>query len=422
MTPHEPVVSTLAGTSRQQLVAGEGLSSGMVTLFAVAAGLAVANIYYAQPLLTSIAATFHVGSATAALIVTASTIGYTLGLALIVPLGDILNRRLLVVTLLLIVALAQVASALAPSIVVLTAVSGLLAVSAVVAPLMVSFAATLAGAQERGRVTGRVMSGVLLGVLLARTGAGLVAQLSGSWRTAFAVAAALMLVLPAVLYRALPDLPPTQRIRYLALLRSVVDIVREEPLLRMRCVYGFVSMAAFSALWASAAFLLVKPPYNYGEAVIGAFGLVGAAGAVAARAIGYLVDRGRDHTATGVLLLTSLVSWILMALHGGQWLVPLLIGVVLLDLGTQGMQVTNFSVIYRLRPEARNRITMAYTTTYFLGGAAGSALSGVIYASASWHGLCLVGGLLALLALSLWTVETLQRKRSSAPTRQEAGQ
>jgi predicted MFS family arabinose efflux permease len=287
---------------------------------------------------------------------------------------------------------------------------------------MVSFAATLASAQERGRVTGRVMSGVLIGVLLGRTGAGLVSQLSGSWRTVFAVAAALMLVLPAVLYRMLPDLPPTQRIRYLALLRSVVDIVREEPLLRLRCTYGFVSMAAFSAFWASAAFLLVKPPYNYGDAVIGAFGLVGAAGAVAARAIGYLVDRGRDHAATGVLLLTSLVSWILMALHGGQWLAPLLIGVVLLDLGTQGMQVTNLSVIYRLRPEARNRITMAYTTTYFLGGAAGSALSGVVYAAASWYGLCLVGGLLALLALSLWTAETLQRKRSSAPSRREAGQ
>lgn len=165
--------------------------------------------------------------------------GHAAGLALIVPLGDILNRRLLVVTLLLIVALAQVVSALAPSIVVLTAVSGLLAVSAVVAPLMVFFAATLANAQERGRVTGRVMSGVLIGVLLARTGAGVVAQLSGDWRMVFGVAAALMLVLPAVLYRKLPDLPTPERIRYLALLRSVVDIVREESVLRLRCAYGW---------------------------------------------------------------------------------------------------------------------------------------------------------------------------------------
>ncbi|HEX3781630.1 MAG TPA: MFS transporter [Pseudonocardiaceae bacterium] len=398
------------------MTVGGGLPDSMVTLFAVAAGIAVANIYYAQPLLKAIATEFGVGSGTAALVVTATTVGYTAGLALVVPLGDVISRRPLVVTLLLITAVSLAACALAPTMPVLIGISVVLAVSAVVAPLLVSFAATLATSTERGRVTGRVMSGVLMGVLLARTGGGLIAQWGGGWRTVYAVAAVLMLVLAGVLARTLPDVPVAdRRLSYLPLLRSVAAIVREEPVLRLRCLYGFICFAGFSAFWTSLAFLLAKPPYGYDEAVIGLFGLLGAIGAYAARVTGRLVDAGRDQLVAGVLLTTILLSWGLLALHGGGWLPALIVAVITLDLGVQGMQVTNLSVVYRLRPDARNRITMAYMTTYFLGGVVGSAASGAMYSAYGWPGVCLAGAGLALLALLIWIAETVLRGRRRTP-------
>ncbi|RLK55084.1 putative MFS family arabinose efflux permease [Actinokineospora cianjurensis] len=380
------------------------MSAGMVRLFAVAAGLAVANIYYAQPLLTAIAAEFGVGSGTASALVTVTTAGYAVGLGLVVPLADILDRRRLVAAMLAAVALIQAAAAVAPSMGLLTAVSAVLAPCAVVAPIMVAFAATLAEPARRGQVTGSVMSGVLVGVLLARTGGGLVADLAGSWRAVYAVAAVLMAVLAAVLWRVLPDVRVADRLGYGALLRSVVTIVREEPVLRLRCAYGFLSFAGFSAFWATTAFLLAGEPYHFGPGVIGAFGLLGAVGAVAARVTGRFVDRGRGDVVTGALLGAVLLSWGLMALGGGRWIVPLVLGVVALDLGVQGVQVANLTAVYQLRPEARSRITMAYTGTYFLGGAVGAGASGAAYAAAGWLAVCGVGGLLATAALVLWAV------------------
>lgn len=390
---------------------GGGLSKGMVTLFAVAAGLAVANIYYAQPLLTSIASSFHVGSGIASLIVTAGQIGYALGLSLLVPLGDVVNRRRLVVTLLLVVAAAQAVSAVAPSIAVLVVAAAVLSFNAVVAPILVAFAATLAATEERGRVTGRMMGGVLMGVLLARTGGGLVAQWGGGWRTVYAVAAVLMLVLAATLYRQLPYLQPAERLRYPALLGSVVKIMLEEPLLRLRCAYGFLTFAGFTAFWTSYAFLLAAPPYSYREALIGLFGLVGVVGVLAARVTGRFTDHGREGVATAGLLGAILLSWVFLAVDDGRWLPGLVLGVVILDLGVQGMQVTNLSVIYRRRPEARSRITTAYMTVYFLGGFVGAGASGAAYAVSGWSTVCLVGAGFAALALLLHVASELVGRR-----------
>ena len=404
-------MATSSPPARATLLPGAGMPKAMGTLFAVAAGLAVANIYYVQPLLTAIAAEFHRGSGAASLIVTVTTAGYAAGLLLVVPLADITDRRKLIVALLSVVAVLQAVSAAAPSIETLTVVSAVVAGSAVVAPIMVAFAATLAAPAERGGVTGRVMSGVLVGVLLARTGGGLVAQWAGSWRAVYAAAAVLMVVLAVLLHRKLPTVPVGDRLGYGKLLRSVVAIVREEPLLRLRCLYGFLSFAGFSAFWATTAFLLAGPPYRYGEGVIGLFGLLGAVGAVAARVTGRFVDRGWERWSTGALMLAVLVSWGLMAIDGGGALVPLIIGVVVLDLGVQGVQVANLSAIYALRPEARSRITMAYTGTYFLGGAVGSGVAGAVYAGGGWLAVCLAGGVFAVLALAAWALHALWRSR-----------
>ncbi|MFE5586897.1 MFS transporter [Kitasatospora sp. NPDC056531] len=383
---------------------GAGIDPRLVTLFAWACGLAVANLYYVQPLLNGIADAFRLGSGSASLVTTVGQLGYAAGLALLVPLGDVTERRRIVVVMLTVTAVACAAAAAAPDFAVLVMAMAVLSMCTVVGPMLVAFAATLAAAEERGKVSGRVMSGLLLGILFARTGSGLLGSWAG-WRAVFVAAGVLTLALAAVLRLRLPKVEPAVRLSYPALLGSVLTILREEPVLRRRCLLGFVTFAGFNAFWASVAFLLARPPYHFDAALIGLVGLVGAVGAYAARIAGRFADRRLDRQASGVLLAVVLASWGLLALNGGHWLIPLLLGVVLLDLGVQGIQVTNLSVIYRLRADARSRITTAYTTTYFVGGFAGSAASGAAYAAAGWGAVCAVGAGLALLALLVWAVD-----------------
>ena len=387
----------------------ERVSRRLVLTFAIACGIAVATNYYAQPLLDRIAREFDVGAATAGLIVTASQLGYAAGLVLLVPLGDVLERRRLVVTVLTVTAAALVAAAAAPSIGVLLAAAACFGSTSVVAQILVPFAASLAGDEERGRVVGTVMSGLLTGVLLARTVAGLVAEVAG-WRAVYVLAALSMLGLSLALHHVLPVSPPAERLGYGSLLRSVGRLVREEPVLRLRAAYGALTFAAFSVLWTSLAFLLARPPYGYGDAVIGLFGLLGAAGALAASVAGRAADRGHAARATGAWVTASLVGFGVLT-QGGDHLAAVVVGVLLVDLGVQGTHITNQSLIYRLRPEARSRLTTAYMTTYFAGGALGSAGSAWAYARSGWSAVCLLGLLCTGAALALWLLTTAVARR-----------
>jgi predicted MFS family arabinose efflux permease len=392
------------------------LSRRLVMVLAVACGLMVANLYYAQPLLDDIARAFGVGSGAAGLVVTLTQLGYAAGLLFLVPLGDRMDRRRLVFTILGGSVAALLMATVAPSVGALAAAGIVIGLTSVGAQVLVPFAATLAGDNERGRVVGQVMSGLLLGILLARVASGLLGQVVG-WRAVYAIAAALMVVLGGVLWRELPRLPvaaDAARGSYGQLLRSVGTLIREEPILRRRMTYGALGFAAFSVLWTSLAFLLARPPYSYGQATIGAFGLLGAAGALCASFAGRLADRGLTRPATGGFLLAVLVAYGLLALGGNGQLVPLIAGVLLLDLGAHGVQVLNQSVIYRLRPEARSRITTAYMTTYFLGGALGSATAAAIFARGGWLGICLLGGGYIVVALVVWGVESAVDSRQSA--------
>lgn len=382
------------------------LSRRLILVLAVACGLMVANLYYAQPLLDDIARAFGVGSGAAGLVVTLTQLGYAAGLLLLVPLGDRMDRRRLVFTILGGSVAALLAATVAPSVGALAAAGVVIGLTSVGAQVLVPFAATLAGDNARGRVVGQVMSGLLLGILLARVASGLLGQAVG-WRAVYASAAALMVALGVVLWHELPRIPiaaDAARGSYGDLLRSVGTLICEEPILRRRMAYGALGFAAFSVLWTSIAFLLARPPYGYGQATIGAFGLLGAAGALCASFAGRLADRGLTRPATGGFLLTVLVAFGLLALGGGGQLVPLIAGVLLLDLGVQGVQVTNQSVIYRLRPEARSRITTAYMTAYFLGGALGSATAAATFAR-GWTAVCLLGAGYVALALGLWGAE-----------------
>jgi predicted MFS family arabinose efflux permease len=397
---------------RARLAPDAGLSRRMIALFAAAAGVAVANIYYAQPLLASIAKAFGTSSHTASLVVTLGQLGYTAGLALLVPLGDVARRRRLVVGLLAVTAIALAVSAAAPSFAVFAVAVAVLSTTAVAGPVLLPYAATLAAPEQRGRVTGSVMSGVLLGVLLSRVAGGLIAQAAG-WRTVYALAAALTLTLAGTLQLVLPELPAAGRLSYPLLLRSIGTLVRDEPVLRLRAVFGFLGFGAFTILWTSISFLLASPPYSFSEAIIGLFGLAGAAGAVAAQATGKLSDRGTARLATGVALAAILAGWLLLGSDDGHLLATLIPGIAVLDLGVQGAHVTNLAVIYRLRPDSRSRLTTAYMISVFIGGVAGSAVSGAAYAAGGWPAVTVAGAAFTVAALAVWAVSSA----SSSPAK-----
>jgi predicted MFS family arabinose efflux permease len=392
-------------------VLGGGVSRGLVLLLALACGAAAANLYYAQPLLHTLAGAFGVSEATAGLLITVSQLGYVVGLALVVPLGDLHERRRLITFTMVVTAAGMVVAATAPAFAVFGAALAVVGVSSVVAQVIVPMSSSLSTDHERGSVVGTVMSGLLIGILLARTISGLLAAALG-WRVVFWFAAAAMVILAATLRRALPRVPPTADLSYGGLLRSVARLIRKEPMLRQRMLVGALDFGCFSALWTSLAFLLSGAPYHYGNAVIGLFGLVGVVGALAASAAGRLADRGHNGRATTASILVMLVSWALLAL-GSSSVIALIAGIALLDLGVQGLHISNQSAIYALRPEARSRLTTAYMVAYFLGGAAWSALTSVLYASSGWAGVCILGAATALLALGVWLVtEATWRSRS----------
>jgi predicted MFS family arabinose efflux permease len=388
------------------------LDRRLVALMAFACGAAVANIYYAQPLLDAISSSFGVGPSTAGLLVTASQVGFAIGLALIVPLGDLLERRALVCRMLLVCTAGLVVVAVAPDFSVLAVAMILVGVTSVVAQVLVPFAATLAGDHERGRVVGTVMSGLLIGVLLARTVSGLIAD-AGGWRLVFWLAAGGMLALSALLWRMLPRSEPETDLRYGVLLGSVLTLVRTEPVLRRRMVYGAMGMAGFSALWTALTFLLSGAPYDYGEGTIGLFGLAGLAGVLGAQGAGRLADRGRLHAATGAFLVCVLLGWGMLA-FGTQSLAAVLAGIVVMDFGIQGQHIANQNAIYAIAPDARSRVTTAYMTSNFLWGALGSAGASAAFDAGGWDAVAGMGIALASVALLAWVAEQLERRRSGA--------
>lgn len=374
------------------------LSRRLVTVFAVAVGASVANLYYVQPVLPTIQHEFHLSAGVAGLAVTWTQLGYMLGLAFILPLGDLLERRRLVTVLALGCAGALALAAAAPDVPLLFLAMAFIGALSVVSHTLVPFVATLAPDHERGRVIGSVMSGLLIGILLARTVSGFIAAAS-SWRVVFLVAAGAMAGIAVLLRSQLPRSRSTAGLGYGRLLASLVEIVRSEPLLRRRMFYGVASMGSFSLLWTSVAFLLAGPPYHYHAATIGMFGLVGASGAIMANVAGRQADRGRVRGLT-VFSAAALTGSFVLLWVGRNSLAALIVGIVVLDAGAQAMQITNQSEIFRLRPDARTRLNAVYMTAYFLGATGASALSALLYQLVGWPGVAGAGVCIGAAALS----------------------
>ena len=374
-----------------------------------ATGAIVANLYYAQPLEATLAEHFGASTGAVGAALTVIQVAYAVGLATVVPLGDLLQRRRLVVAVLAVTVAGLVVAATAPSLAVLGSAFAVVGVTAVAAQVLVPFAAQLARPGEQGRTVGTVMSGLLIGVLIARVVSGLVADWLG-WRAVFVLAAVLTALCALTLWRTLPVVAPSVRTSYPRLLGSVLGLVRDQPVLRLRMVYGATSYASFGALWTSIGFLLASPPFDLSDAQIGLFALFGVAGALMARFAGRLADRGLTHPTTGAALALTAVSFVAVWI-GAHSLVALAIGIVVFDMALQGCHITNQSVVFALAPEARSRLNTAYMTSYFVGGATGSGLSAAMYAAHGWTGVVIVGAAFPTLGFLVWLGEWAARVR-----------
>lgn len=389
------------------------LSGATVLLLSSAVGASAASLYYAQPLLASIRHDLHLGAAGAGLTVTITQLGYAIGLVLAVPLGDLLERRRLVTAMCCLNAAALALLGASPDAAVFFAGSALVGVFAATAQILVAFSANLAAPSERGKVVGTVMSGLLLGILAARTVAGYLAEFAG-WRAVYWFAAGLILLLAAALRVRLPQAPPVTTLRYTALLRSVAALMREEPVLRVRALYGALAFAGFSVLWAPLGLMLAGPPHHLSTGLIGLFGLAGMAGALGAPLAGRRADRGRSAATTLLCALLLTASWSATGFAASS--VPLLIlGIIVFDFACQSLHITNQSEIYRLRPDARSRLTSAYMTCYFLGGVVGSALASVVYAADGWGGDCALGAAFGACTVAVWAGQAVRRRTARTP-------
>lgn len=380
---------------------GKGLSRIATLIFAATAGLNVANIYYAQPLLDSMARDFGISPSTIGLVVTLTQVGYALGLIFIVPLGDLIDRRRLVIGqgLLSIVALVAVATARSEAILFASlAAMGLLAV---VVQVLVAFAATLATPAERGKAVGMVTSGVVIGILAARFMAGLLADLGG-WRTVYLTSAVVTAAMVGVLMRVLPrQLSPDSTESYAATLRSIPILFLHDRILLMRGLLALLIFATLSAFWTALVLPLSTPPFSYSHSQIGLFGLVGMAGAIAATGAGRLADRGLGQWTTGLSLALLLASWGPIAMLPVS-LPLLLIGVVLLDLAVQAVHVTNQSIIFARHPTASSRLVGGYMVFYSIGSGIGAIAATMVYAQAGWSGVSMLGATFSAAALLVW--------------------
>ena len=375
---------------------------------AVACGLAVANLYYAQPLLELIAGSFGVSQGTATVVVTMTQLGYALGLLFVLPLGDLIDNRKLTSRTMVGTAVALAVAAVSPDFGLFVAVSVLIGTTSVVAQILVPLAAHLAPEHSRGKVVGQVMSGLLLGILLARTVSSLVAAAWG-WRTIYLVSAVLVVGMSVVLARMLPDRAATHRASSRSLMGSVLALARAEPVLRRRSFCQAMFFGAFSAFWTSIAYELIGA-HHFTQAGIGLFALVGATGAGVAPLAGKLADLGHGHLGSAAAVVIGIAAMLIAGFGSGS-VVLLGLAAVLLDVAVQAHQAFSQRDIYGLRPDARARINTVFMTTMFVGGAAATAVTGGLHDSAGWPGVTVFGTSLLVLAGLVWLVGHVRRAR-----------
>ncbi|MCJ8519044.1 putative MFS family arabinose efflux permease [Pseudorhizobium tarimense] len=384
----------------------QGLSRAQTLIVAAAAGLSVANIYYAQPLLDLMAHEIGIPSAAIGLIVTLTQVGYGLGLIFIVPSGDIIDRRKLIIVQGLLLATALVVVATAGAEVTLLAGMGAVGLLAVLVQVLVAHAAALATPAQRGSVVGTVTSGIVAGILVARSYAGAIADIGG-WRAVYLTSALLTVAMVGILLMVLPRQPVGKNSEtYILALFSIPGMYLAELTLFFRGVLALLIFASFSTFWTALVLPLSAPPLSYSHTQIGLFGLVGLAGAMGATCAGRLADRGFGQWTTGISLAVLLASWGLIAFLPFS-IAVLLVGVLLLDFAVQAVHVTNLSVIVALHPQKSGRVIGGYMVFYSVGSAIGAIAATAIYAHFGWSGVSVLGAAFSGFAVVLWILSLL---------------
>ncbi|MDN3550251.1 MFS transporter [Mucilaginibacter aquaedulcis] len=366
-------------------------------IMTIATALVVANIYYNQPLLADVAHTFGISDKKAQQFSLFTQIGYACGLLFIVPLGDMVKRKRLILIVFIFMIISLLISATAPSILVLTIAGFLLGLSSIIPQLLIPMAAHLAKPHERGKKLGFIMSGLLIGILLSRTLSGFVGEHFG-WRAMYYIATGLMAAMWLMIFFFLPEVEPDYKGNYKKLMQSLGHLIKTQPKLRMASARGALCFAGFSAFWTTLVFLLKQPQFNEGSAAAGAFGLVGAFGALAAGLMGRLSDKMDAFKLSGYTLLLVVISYVIFYFSSHS-MAGLILGVIVLDMGVQATHISNQSIIFALIPEARNRLNTVYMVSYFIGGASGTFLASLLWNSFGWTGVCAIGGGLAIIAL-----------------------
>ncbi|WP_269134882.1 MFS transporter [Pseudescherichia vulneris] len=380
-------------------VAPPVLKPWITFLFSLTCALAVANVYSAQPLLESISLSLQVPAGTIGSVVTVTQIGYAAGLIFLVPLGDRVKRKTLVVTLLLLSMLALIVAGLSSNFVTLLCAVLFIGLMAVIVQIVVAWAAILAAPQRRGKVVGTVTSGIVLGILLARFISGSIADIAG-WRAVYLTAAFLMLLIACIVAKGVPATPPQARApSYLSLLASAFRLFITEPQLRKGGVFALLIFAAFSMLWTTMVMPLSALALSHTQ--IGMFGLAGVAGALAAAKAGAWADRGWGQRATGLALALLTLSWLPIA-YTETSLVWLVAGIIMLDFAVQTVHVINQSNLIAARPEAASRLVGAYMCFYSIGSATGAIVATQLYACFGWQAVCLAGASVSACAFLIW--------------------
>ncbi len=384
------------------------LSKWNIAIMALCTGLIVANIYYCQPLVVLISREFKVSESNAGQVTFFTQIGYALGLLFCVPLGDKLERKKQILFMTGAAVAALCAAALSVNIGMLKITGLIIGFTSIVPQLIVPLAAHLAAPERRGKVIGVIMSGLLIGILLSRTLSGIIGQHFG-WRAMFWIAGGMTFVMMITILFTFPQSKPSFNGSYGALMRSVFTLIRDQPLLREASTINACAFGVFGLFWTTSVFLLSNPPYNFGSDVIGLMGLAAATGALGAPLIGRIADKKNPRIAIGYGIACILAGYIIFWFFRNS-LIGVIVGIVLLDLGLQGVHVSNQTRVYALLPEARNRMNTVYMTMSFIGTSLGSGIGLLVWDINKWAGVCLAGVGITFIAILIYGITYKKEK------------
>ena len=358
-------------------------------LITIGCGVVVANLYYCQPLLGALSRAFHVSEESASFVNICSQVGYGIGLFFIVPLGDMVPRRRLLIWMILLSGVALLGVAFSPSMQWLYIASICVGIMSTACQVFIPLAVHLADDEERGKVLGTILGGLLTGILLSRSLSSFVAEYFG-WQTVYFTSSIFMLLLTILVYKMIPGEEPAFKGSYKELMKSLFQLFKEQPVIRESALIGASLFGAISAFWSTMAFFLEKRPFQYSLTVIGLFGIIGAGGALISPFIGRISDKYGPFKPMKYGIIMMLIGYFIL-LEGTMGIVLVIAGIILIDMGLQSTHIPNLSRNYALLPEARTRLNTIYMTFFFIGGTIGSSVGSIAWNFSGWTGVCFVG-------------------------------